>query len=47
MTAVIAEGDAEVANRTDILNDLEERIEILTENFGTSVDYFIGMLIQN
>ncbi|CAG5079013.1 Oidioi.mRNA.OKI2018_I69.PAR.g9146.t1.cds [Oikopleura dioica] len=41
VTAVIAEGDAEVANRTDILNDLEERIEILTENFGTSVDYFI------
>lgn len=46
MTAVIAEGDAEVQNRTDILNDLEERIEIMTENFATSVDYFIGKLFQ-
>merc|ERR1712003_512712 len=37
----IAQGDQEVSNRTKILDDLEERIVILTDNFATSVDYFI------
>ena len=41
ITAVIDKGDEEVANRTDILNDLEERIGIMTDNFANSVDYFI------
>ena len=41
----IAQGDQEVSNRTKILDDLEERIVILTDNFATSVDYFIRMLL--
>ena len=43
--SVIAKGDEEVSNRTKILDDLEERIVIITDNFATSVDYFIGTLV--
>jgi len=45
MTAVIDKGDEEVSNRTKILDDLEERIVLITDNFATSVDYFIGTLV--
>jgi hypothetical protein len=45
ITAVIDKGDEEVSNRTKILDDLEERIVLITDNFATSVDYFIGTLV--
>jgi len=45
ITSLVDQGDSEVANRTKILDDLEERIVIITDNFASSVDYFIGLNI--
>ena len=45
ITSLVDQGDSEVANRTKILDDLEERIVTITDNFASSVDYFIGLNI--
>lgn len=45
ITALVDKGDEEVSNRTKILDDLEERIVLITDNFATSVNYFIGTLV--